>query len=49
MVCSIDIPSFTSAGVLDSGLLVELVIGPATSGRARWLEFGMTKQRKETA
>jgi cyanate lyase len=28
---------------MDSGLLAELVIGPATSGRTRWLGPGMTK------
>jgi hypothetical protein len=27
---------------MDSGLLAELVIGPATTGRARWLGPGMT-------
>ena len=31
------------SGVMDSGLLAELVIGPATSGRTRWLGPGMTK------
>jgi hypothetical protein len=31
-------PGRTSDGVgVDCGLLAELVIGPATSGRARWL------------
>jgi hypothetical protein len=29
--------------IMDSGLLAELVIGPATSGRTRWLGPGMTK------
>jgi hypothetical protein len=27
---------------MDSGFLAELVIGPATSGRTRWLGPGMT-------
>jgi hypothetical protein len=27
---------------MDFGLLAELVIGPATSGRTRWLGPGMT-------
>jgi len=27
---------------MDSGLLVKLVIGPATSGRTRWLGPAMT-------
>src|SRR6185437_4362725 len=30
------------AGVMDSGLATELVIGPATSGRTRWSRPGMT-------
>jgi hypothetical protein len=30
------------AGVMDSGFLAEPVIGPATSGRTRWLGPGMT-------
>ncbi len=29
---------------MDSGLLAELVIGPATSGRTRWLGPGMTEE-----
>jgi hypothetical protein len=28
---------------MDSGLLAEPVIGPATSGRTRWLGPGMTE------
>jgi len=31
------------AGTMDSGLLAEPVIGPATSGRTRWLGPGMTE------
>ena len=31
------------AVVIDSGLLAEFVIGPATSGRTRWLGPGMTE------
>jgi len=30
---------------MDSGLLAEPVIGPATSGRTRWLGPGMTERR----
>jgi len=30
---------------MDSGLLAEPVIGPATSGRTRWLGPGMTALR----
>jgi hypothetical protein len=29
--------------IIDSGFLAEPVIGPATSGRTRWLGPGMTK------
>jgi hypothetical protein len=29
---------------MDSGFLAEPVIGPATSGRTRWLGLGMTSQ-----
>jgi len=37
----------TNAGVMDSELLTEFTIGPATSGRTRWLGPGMTTLRKE--
>ena len=33
----------TTAGIMDSGFLAELVIGPASSGRTRWLGPGVTK------
>src|SRR6204780_2637761 len=33
---------------MDSGLLAEPVIGPATSGRTRWLGPGMTKRKEDT-
>jgi len=35
-------PESISAGITDSGLLVEPVIGPRDFARARWLEPGMT-------
>ena len=34
--------NITAAAIMDSGLLAEPVIGPATSGRTRWLGPGMT-------
>jgi len=34
-------PEVYLAVSMDSGLLAELVIGPATSGRTRWLGPGM--------
>jgi len=30
---------------MDSGLVAELVIGPATSGQTRWRQSGMTRER----
>jgi hypothetical protein len=34
---------------MDSGLLAELVIGPATLGRTRWLGPGMTNTAASAA
>src|SRR5579864_8326574 len=37
-----DRAGFAPVVIMDSGLRAELVIGPATSGRTRWLGPGMT-------
>jgi hypothetical protein len=34
---------------MDAGLLAEFIIGPATSGRTRWLGPGMTTNKMERA
>src|SRR6202034_2418368 len=41
-----DSAKYAPTVIMDSGLFAEPVIGPATSGRTRWLSPGMTKSHR---